>query len=162
MDSCFFCKIQSSKDSIIWESDLLFAIYDMNPVSPGHTLIIPKRHVVDLKTLSEKEWVSYKVGIQETLSINERTDFRNVYNKFIKLNISKESIWFCKKALVNAKVNTKPDAYNYGINDGKEAGRTIDHFHWHIIPRFNNDMEDPTGGIRYVIPEMGNYKIPRK
>ncbi|MBI3283006.1 HIT family protein, partial [Candidatus Curtissbacteria bacterium] len=38
---------------------------------------------------------------------------------------------------------------------------TIDHFHLHIIPRYEGDVDDPLGGVRYVIPEMGNYKKPR-
>lgn len=48
------------------------------------------------------------------------------------------------------------------MNDGKAAGRTVDHLHWHIIPRYDGDMIDPRGGVRYVIPEMGNYKTPRQ
>ena len=29
-----------------------------------------------------------------------------------------------------------PDAFNIGINDGAEAGRTVHHLHIHIIPRY--------------------------
>jgi diadenosine tetraphosphate (Ap4A) HIT family hydrolase len=63
--------------------------------------------------------------------------------------------------LAHPRINTRPDAYNHGFNDGKAAGRTIDHLHWHIIPRYEKDMSDPRGGVRFVIPEMGNYKISR-
>jgi diadenosine tetraphosphate (Ap4A) HIT family hydrolase len=52
----------------------------------------------------------------------------------------------------------KPKGYNIGINEGRAAGRTIDHLHIHLIPRYEGDMEDPTGGVRHVIPEKGNYK----
>ncbi|MBI5226776.1 HIT family protein [Candidatus Micrarchaeota archaeon] len=31
-----------------------------------------------------------------------------------------------------------PDAYNVGVNDGKSAGRMIDHVHVHLIPRYAN------------------------
>ena len=51
----------------------------------------------------------------------------------------------------------KPDGYNIGFNVGQSAGQTIDHVHVHVIPRYAGDMEDPTGGIRHVIPEKGNY-----
>jgi hypothetical protein len=27
-----------------------------------------------------------------------------------------------------------------------------------LIPRRKGDMEDPTGGVRHVIPEKGNYR----
>lgn len=50
-----------------------------------------------------------------------------------------------------------PDAYNVGLNDGKCAGQTIFHLHIHIIPRYLGDVKDPTGGVRNVIPEKGNY-----
>jgi diadenosine tetraphosphate (Ap4A) HIT family hydrolase len=52
----------------------------------------------------------------------------------------------------------KPDAYNIGINDGEAAGRTIDHLHIHIIPRYQDDVANPRGGVRNIIPEKGDYK----
>jgi len=30
--------------------------------------------------------------------------------------------------------------------------------HVHLIPRFQGDCADPTGGVRNVIPGKGNYK----
>lgn len=51
----------------------------------------------------------------------------------------------------------KPDGYNIGMNCGEFAGQTIFHFHCHLIPRYKGDMENPRGGIRYCIPEKGNY-----
>ena len=50
------------------------------------------------------------------------------------------------------------DAYNIGQNCGKEAGQTVDYPHVHLIPRRKGDMEDPSGGVRHVIPAKGNYK----
>jgi diadenosine tetraphosphate (Ap4A) HIT family hydrolase len=50
-----------------------------------------------------------------------------------------------------------PDSCNIGLNDGRAAGRTIDHLHIHIIPRYVGDVENPRGGIRNVIPGKGNY-----
>ncbi|MFH1670764.1 MAG: HIT family protein [Patescibacteria group bacterium] len=60
----------------------------------------------------------------------------------------------CKKML-DEKHN--PDGYNIGVNCGKEAGQTVFHLHIHLIPRYKGDVPDPTGGIRNVIPEKGNY-----
>lgn len=41
--SCFFCNLDPSR--ILDSNDHCFMIRDDFPVSPGHTLVIPKRHV---------------------------------------------------------------------------------------------------------------------
>ena len=51
----------------------------------------------------------------------------------------------------------QPNGYNIGFNVGRSAGQTIDHVHIHVIPMYKGDMEDPTGGVRHVIPEKGKY-----
>ena len=50
------------------------------------------------------------------------------------------------------------DGFNVGVNYGESAGQTVMYPHVHLIPRRSGDMEDPRGGVRYVIPEKGNYK----
>ena len=50
------------------------------------------------------------------------------------------------------------DGFNVGFNYGKAAGQTVEWPHVHLIPRRNGDMADPTGGVRHVIPEKGNYR----
>ena len=50
------------------------------------------------------------------------------------------------------------DGFNIGINVGKVAGQTVMYPHVHLIPRFDGDCEDPTGGVRHVIPGKGNYR----
>lgn len=48
--------------------------------------------------------------------------------------------------------------FNVGINWGESAGQTVDFPHVHLILRSDGDCEDPTGGVRNVIPGKGNYK----
>ena len=50
------------------------------------------------------------------------------------------------------------DGFNLGMNVGEAAGQTCTWPHVHLIPRRNGDMSDPTGGVRHVIPEKGNYR----
>lgn len=50
------------------------------------------------------------------------------------------------------------DGFNVGFNFGSSAGQTVGWPHVHLIPRRKGDMEDPTGGVRHVIPEKGNYR----
>jgi diadenosine tetraphosphate (Ap4A) HIT family hydrolase len=51
----------------------------------------------------------------------------------------------------------KPDGYNIGINDGPTAGQTVPHLHMHLIPRYKGDLEDPRGGVRWIIPGKAKY-----
>jgi diadenosine tetraphosphate (Ap4A) HIT family hydrolase len=51
----------------------------------------------------------------------------------------------------------QPQGYNIGINDGPVAGQTVQHLHIHLIPRYTNDVIDPRGGVRWVIPEKAKY-----
>jgi diadenosine tetraphosphate (Ap4A) HIT family hydrolase len=50
-----------------------------------------------------------------------------------------------------------PDGFNIGINAGGAAGQTIGHAHIHVIPRFVGDIQDPRGGIRWVLPAKARY-----
>ena len=50
------------------------------------------------------------------------------------------------------------DGFNIGMNYGAAAGQTVKWPHIHLIPRYANDVEDPIGGVRNVIPGKGNYK----
>jgi len=47
---CIFCKIVSKEigSELLKESDNFIAVKDINPVTEGHTLIIPKKHYVNL------------------------------------------------------------------------------------------------------------------
>ena len=51
----------------------------------------------------------------------------------------------------------QPGGYNIGMNCGIVAGQSINHLHIHLIPRYQNDVEDPRGGVRGVIPSKQKY-----
>lgn len=53
--------------------------------------------------------------------------------------------------LVEARFGT-PDGWTIGINEGRAAGRSVDHLHVHLIPRHHGDVPDPRGGIRRGLP----------
>lgn len=50
-----------------------------------------------------------------------------------------------------------PAGYNIRINDGTAAGQTVPHLHIHLIPRYEGDLTDPRGGVRWVLPEKAKY-----
>jgi diadenosine tetraphosphate (Ap4A) HIT family hydrolase len=51
--NCIFCHVDRS---ILAETKLSFAFLDGFPVSKGHTLVIPKRHVESLWELTSEEY----------------------------------------------------------------------------------------------------------
>ena len=50
---CIFCRIVSGEipSYKVYEDDKILAFLDINPYAPGHTLIIPKEHTLDLTTI---------------------------------------------------------------------------------------------------------------
>ena len=61
--TCLFCTIAG--DRVISQNDLMCAIRDGFPVTPLHTLIIPKRHVADYFGLTEAEVLACNALIKE-------------------------------------------------------------------------------------------------
>ncbi len=57
---CIFCAIAADRAPAqrIFEDDLSYAILDINPLSQGHCLVIPKRHVPWWHELTETETTS--------------------------------------------------------------------------------------------------------
>ncbi len=120
---CPFCSLLP--DRLIECNDLAVQIRDGFPISPGHTLIIPKRHVSSFFDLTADEH-------QAMLSLLQSA----------KEDLDKEF---------------NPDSYNIGINDGPQAGQTVPHVHMHLIPRYTGDVQDPRGGVRWLIPGKAKY-----
>ena len=124
---CPFCNIP--QDRVIYEDDLITAFWDVFPVSPGHALLIPKRHVATWFDASEEEQLHLLRGVNRVREIIEQRH--------------------------------APAGYNIGVNVGQAAGQTVFHLHLHVIPRYDGDTPDPTGGVRHVIPGKGNYRQGR-
>ena len=120
---CPFCNF--IQDRIIDQDEYVMVIRDGFPVSEGHTLIIPHRHVGSYFDTTPEERASI------------------------------EAMLLKHRALLSAEF--KVSDFNIGINDGPMAGQTVPHLHVHLIPRREGDMEDPRGGVRYVIPAKAKY-----
>jgi diadenosine tetraphosphate (Ap4A) HIT family hydrolase len=110
---------------VIDENATAMTIRDGYPVSPGHTLLIPRRHT----------------GSFFDLSTQERDDLLALLDR--------------AKRVLDAEL--QPQGYNNGINDGAAAGQTVPDLHVHLIPRFEGDLSDPRGGVRWVIPAKAKY-----
>ena len=120
---CPFCTLPVSR--IVEENELAVLILDGFPVSTGHSLVIPKRHVGSFFEITDIERAAL----------------------FKLLDRAQELV----------SEQHQPDAFNIGINDGAAAGQTVPHLHIHLIPRYDGDLVDPRGGVRWVIPDKADY-----
>ena len=155
---CTFCKLKDSNE-VICKSKYFYCLFDRYPVNPGHMLIISKRHVDSFFNLKPEEWKDLGKIIQIAKREIENTDLKNLYKNFVEKPINETSKLFCQKILRSKFMGTKPKGYNLGINLEEVGGQTINHVHFHLIPRYENDWLNPTGGVRNVIPSRGNYKM---
>jgi len=66
-DNCRFCT--PGTDRLMIEGELGFVAWDRHPASPGHFLVIPKRHFADYFDINEAEreelWTLVEAGKKE-------------------------------------------------------------------------------------------------
>ncbi len=57
---CIFCKIVAREipAQIVYEDEGTLAFLDINPVNPGHTLVVPKKHSMDVFEIDEHDWAA--------------------------------------------------------------------------------------------------------
>ncbi len=94
MKDCLFCKIVKGEipSYTVYEDDLVKAFLDVNPVSNGHCLIIPKKHYenfydVDDEILTHSRKVANKIYemFKEKINIDGITVVQNnFYGQAIK------------------------------------------------------------------------------
>ena len=61
--NCIFCKIIEKKipSKIVYEDDTVAAFEDVNPQAPVHMLIVPKKHITEIHSMTgnDKELVGH-------------------------------------------------------------------------------------------------------
>lgn len=124
MSECIFCT-RVAGDRLLAANELAAGFMAGFPVSPGHVLIVPRRHEADFFSLTSAEQAAM-VALVNPVRHHLDAEF-------------------------------KPDAYNLGANIGPAAGQTIGHAHLHVIPRYEGDVAEPRGGVRWVLPETARY-----
>lgn len=69
MEDCIFCKIVQGEIPCfkIYEDEKILAFEDINPISEGHTLIIPKRHAQDLWELPAEDLTAIHLSSQKII-----------------------------------------------------------------------------------------------
>jgi superfamily II DNA or RNA helicase/diadenosine tetraphosphate (Ap4A) HIT family hydrolase len=121
---CPFC--QPDPGRVFHISPLIVGLWDQYPVSPGHALLVPRRHTPTwFDATREEQMALMEEGVERA-----RQEILKRY---------------------------RPDGFNIGINVAEAAGQTVFHLHVHVIPRYEGDVPNPRGGVRYVIPHKANY-----
>lgn len=77
---CVFCIAYREKDKVIMENDHAFAMYDGFPVTPGHTLMITKRHVSSFFELTSAERTSINDLIEDMKTVIDGLYHPDGYN----------------------------------------------------------------------------------
>ncbi|KAI1646910.1 HIT-like protein [Daldinia loculata] len=106
MAGCLFCKIIKGEipSFKLFESDRTFAFLDINPLSKGHALVIPKFHGAKLTDIPDDQ-------LSEILPVVK------------------------KLAAATGATN-----YNVLQNNGRIAHQVVDHVHFHMIPKPNEEQ----------------------
>ena len=107
---CPFCHLAVAE--IVAVDGPCLAIRDAHPASPGHTLIIPRRHVASFRDLTA----------EEAAAINRLA-------RQLAQDLQAE--------------DSTITGFNFGVNDGVDAGQSILHCHFHLIPRRTGDTPPP-------------------
>jgi histidine triad (HIT) family protein len=126
---CIFCKIVAGEipSARVFETEHALAFLDVNPLNPGHTLLVPRSHHPVLAELPE-DLAAHAGALLPRIS----------------------------RAV---KTATGAEGLNIVVNSGRVAGQTIDHCHWHIIPRFAGDpVHWPWPQGKYAGDELSQMK----
>ena len=116
---------------------------------------IPRDRIISENDLTFAIRDNYPVTTLHSLIIPKR----HVADYF---SLTEDELLSCDALLKEIKNSIQAEdeslkAFNIGINSGEAAGQTIFHCHIHLIPRRVDDVENPRGGIRHLIPGKGDY-----
>jgi histidine triad (HIT) family protein len=132
---CIFCKIAGGEipSARVLEGDEAVAFLDINPVNPGHILLVPRAHFATLCELPD--------------------------------DLAAAAASHLPRLCRAVQSATGSAGLNIIVNQGRAAGQTIDHVHWHIIPRFPADAINwPWPHSEYLGDELGQmqFRIQRE
>ena len=164
---CLFCtsfKRNKEQGLIIFENTNAYSILNYKPSVPGHSLIIPKQHITNLRKLTGNTLEDIIQAIPETfdklLTIYDlKPDFiSNYYKSLVIAPPEPESKLFAQSMLKHPLLYNRPISYNWGMNYGYEAGQRERHLHIHLFPRNENGLGIATA-MRNLLPINRNQSF---
>ncbi|MBP9758177.1 HIT family protein [Candidatus Dojkabacteria bacterium] len=158
-DQCFFCKLRDDdKNGQLFYNESFISHLSDGPINPGHIELFTIRHISSILELNEIEQKQLIPSLNQTIELLKAFDFLKFYTNVYKTTQKDLAKTYSEKMLKLKFISNNPTGFNYGINQGISAGQTVMHLHIHIIPRFDGDTTDPTGGVRNFLNDLGNYK----
>ncbi|MCK9167265.1 MAG: HIT family protein [Bacteroidales bacterium] len=121
-NTCPFCSA-AIRAALFAENQYCMAVYNIAPILPGHSMVIPKTHYQSIHELPEVELQAF------FLFARKITDFLVTY--------------------------FHGTGFDWSLQEGKEAGQSINHVHLHIIPRRQGDLESPGAWYRKLQNAQG-------
>ena len=118
MENCIFCKIVAGEipSHKVYNDENFLAFLDINPQSPGHTQVIPKKHyrwVWDVPNVGEYFEVVRKIALAQQKAFE--TDF--ILSKIVGDEVEHAHIW------VFPNSNVSGDKKDFEINTKKIMGQ---------------------------------------
>ncbi len=95
----------------LFQTEYWRVLFNYRQMTPGHCLLIPKRHMQSCHRLTTEEFTDFQVALTKT------------------------------HALISGRLGTGP--YLLLQKNGREAGQSVPHVHFHYIPR--KEGENPFG-----------------
>jgi histidine triad (HIT) family protein len=126
MSECVFCDILAGTlpSSVVYRDELCCGFLDIQPINPGHILVVPLEHAASLSELDPELGSHLFVVAQRLTAALYRAD--EDYGNGLH----------CQ-------------GVNFALADGRVAGQEVFHVHLHVIPRFTGDGFGYQFGPRY-------------
>jgi histidine triad (HIT) family protein len=115
MRGCVFCEILAGgrPSSTVYQDEVCSAFMDIQPVNPGHTLVVPNAHAAALAEL-DPETGGHLFGVAQRIAAALRS-------------------------AAGRGSGLRCEGVDLFLADGEAAGQDVFHVHLHVIPRFRGD-----------------------
>jgi histidine triad (HIT) family protein len=113
MENCIFCKIANKEvpSNMVYEDENFLAFLDINPIAPGHCMVIPKKHyrwVWQVPNVDEYFEVVKKIALAQQKAFE--TDW--VLSKIVGEDVEHAHIW----VYPNSKAKGDPKDFEGNAN----------------------------------------------
>lgn len=132
---CIFCKIATGEipSEKLYEDEYVFVFLDAHPVNPGHALVIPKMHYVNIFDIPEDTFAQVMTNAKKVAGIIKET----LNTDGINIGMNNEPA--AGQAVFHAHVHVIPRFENDG------------HKHWHGSPYKEGEQQEIAERLRKAL-----------